>query len=359
MLKIAVVGLGWAGTRHVQAIRELAQAAPATPLQVVALVDADPDHLRAKATELNVAQTKTDYAALLADPAIDAVSLCTPHSLHAPMAIAAAEAGKQVLVEKPMALTVSDATRMLDAAAANGVKLFVAENAAYTPQARFLRKIVTTGESLGALTAASFQGGFRAPDFGYPGRRSWLTRPEQGGTGTWMLHGIHSVAQLRYIFGATFGEIETVYLREHKTASFQRVELEGTMSGLLTLSSGLSIAILQTSESKLRGDLGGYLLHGERGSIRATAAGYRLFATDDTEVLPALTPYPESELSSYALEMQAFADFVAGTSASPAWSGPTTGESERRSLAVVQAGYESAATGQAIDLQTRFGEVYA
>lgn len=343
MLHIAVVGLGWAGTRHIEAIRELNEK-----LTVTTLVDNDAEHLQAKAAELNVSQTETDYATVLADPSIDAVSICTPHPLHASMAIAAAQAGKHILVEKPMALTVDEATSMIDAAEANGVKLYVAENASYTPQAHFLRAVVQSGSPIGALTAAAYSGGFRAPNFGYPGRRAWLTTVEEGGTGTWMLHGIHSVAQLRYIFG----EVTTVHLHEHKAPSFERTDLEGTMSGLLTLESGLAVSILQTSESKMYGDLGGYVIHGESGSIRAGAEGYRLFNADSGDTLPDLQSYPATPLSDYAQEMAAFADYINGTA-----TGPTTGYSERRSLAVVQAGYESAASGQVIALRERFGDL--
>ncbi len=67
------------------------------------------------------------------------------------MAVEAAEAGKHVLVEKPMAMTVDEATRML-AAAANAVELYVAESASYSAQAKFLRELVTEGRYIGELT---------------------------------------------------------------------------------------------------------------------------------------------------------------------------------------------------------------
>ena len=214
--------------------------------------------------------------------------------------------------------------------------------------ARFLRQVIQSKEPIGQLTSASVQAGFRAPDFGYPGRRAWLTKPDEGGTGTWMLHGIHTVAQMRYIFG----EFAIIYMQEHKTDSFVRTDLEGTMSGLLTLQCGPTVALLQTSESKLYGDLSGYTLHGEKGSIRATAAGYTLFNAE-TGNEGDQQPYPASPLSEYALEMAAFADTVTGVTV-----GPTTGISERRSLALVQAGYESATSGQPVHLSERFGEHY-
>ncbi|MFH1084151.1 MAG: Gfo/Idh/MocA family oxidoreductase, partial [Chloroflexota bacterium] len=285
--------------------------------------------------------------AALADPDIDAVSICTPHPLHAPMAIAAAQAGKHVLVEKPMATTVDEATAMLAAARANRVTLYVAENAAYTPMARRLRQLVASGECIGELTHASYASGFRAPDFGYPGRRGWLTMPAEGGTGTWMLHGIHSMAQLRYILG----EVRAVYMQEHKASSFRRREIEGTMSGLLTLESGVSVAVLQTSETRLRGDLRGYVLYGDAGIVRGLDEGYQAYDADGSAA-GGLVPYGPEEPSAYALELEAFADAVAGVAP-----GPTDGLSERRSLAVVQAGYESAQTGRAIVLRERFGEI--
>ncbi|MCB0105881.1 MAG: Gfo/Idh/MocA family oxidoreductase [Caldilineaceae bacterium] len=330
MIRVAIVGLGWAGQRQLEAAGELGRK-----IAVTCLVDPDGDHLQGVTAPAGT-ERLTDYSAALADPKIDAVSICTPHNHHAPMAVAAAEAGKHVLVEKPMALTVAEADQMLAAAAANNVQLYVAENASYTPRARFLRTVVTEERLIGPLTAAAVTAGFRAPNFGYPGRRAWLTDPAHGGTGTWMLHGVHTVAELRYILG----EVKTVYLCEHKTASFERRDLEGTMSGLLTLHNGLAVSILQSSETKFYGDSGGYTLYGETGILRGGQEGYRLFNGEADYLTAPFVPYPTQPLSSYALELEAFADYISGAAI-----GPTTGASERQSLAIVQAGYESVASG--------------
>ena len=79
MLRTAIIGVGWAGTRHVQAIRELGRK-----VSIECLVDSDPDFLAAKSKELNVAKTYVDYHDALADPDVDAVSICLPHALHCP-----------------------------------------------------------------------------------------------------------------------------------------------------------------------------------------------------------------------------------------------------------------------------------
>ncbi len=341
MIRVAVVGVGWAGRRQVEASRELGEK-----VVVTCLVDSDEEYLKEQSRELGVAKITTDFEKVLSDPEIDAVSICTPHALHCEQTVAAAEAGKHVLVEKPIAPRVDEATRMIESARKNNVRLYVAENAVYSPMVRWLKQAVENGEYTGEIVSASHLYGFRADTFRYPGRREWLTRPERGGSGTWMLHGIHSTAKVRHVFG----EVETAYIGEYHTESFATPEIEGTVSGVLRMRSGLSVTILQTCESTIPDGWDGFRLYGTRGLLRASTAGFRVYppaasagALDEV--------YPESHLSSYALELEAFADYVAeGTP------GPTTAESERRTLAVVQAGYESMRTGLPVPI-ARFGEL--
>ena len=206
---------------------------------------------------------------------------------------------------------------MIEAAAAAGVKLYVAENASYTAMSRFLREALLSGKHIGEIVSASIVNGFRGVPYGYPGRRAWLSTPENGGTGIWMLQGIHSMAQLRFILG----EVETVYMGEHKTRSFDRSDVEGTMSGLLTMEGGYQVGVIQTCEVSLKGRLAGYTVYGDRGSIVASKDGCELFG-DDVNGGSVRLVYPEPPLSDYALEMDAFADYVLDDI-----EGPTTGRS--------------------------------
>jgi predicted dehydrogenase len=306
------------------------------------LVDPDAAFLVGKAQELGIERTATDLAEVLDDPAIDGVTICSPHPLHCEQAIAAAEAGKHVLVEKPMAMDVDEATRMIDAARAAGVCLYVAESATYQPIAPFLRDVVQSGRWIGELTAARVTAGFRAPAYGYPARRSWLAEPDKGGLGTWTLHGIHTVAQLRYVLG----EVAIVRATQHRAASFERDDVEATVAVDLTLVSGVTVQLLQTAETKIPADLAGYTLFGDQGCLQASGDRARVYTADDAG---RCVDIPAAEAPEHALELAAFAAAVRGTP------GPTDGPSERRSLAVVQAGYESMASGQAIDLAERFG----
>jgi len=355
-LNLAIIGVGWAGKRQLEAIKELGQK-----VNVSCIMDNDADHARSVGEEFGVQNVFTDYDSVLSDPEVNAVSICTPHNLHCPMALEAASAGKHILVEKPMALNVGDATRMIKESEKYGVRLYVAENLVYEPESIFLGDIVKSGKYVGELTFACMVRGFRAEEFGYPGRRAWLAQLDQGGTGTWMLHGIHSMAQLRYIFG----EVRYVYVNTHRARSYKRTDLEGTVSGLLTLESGISVTIVQTSETRLPGNLGGYLINGDQGSVRASKAGYEIFSPDfgktsegdqgigahrASTIGNIIYSYPRNKISSYAKEIDAFVDYVHGFR-----EGPTTGYSERRSLAIVQAGYESAENRRPVDLKSRFG----
>ncbi len=341
-VRLAIVGVGWAGLRHSQAVAELRTVGE--PVVVDCFVEPDKERLAEIAAEHDVTKSYTSLDDALSDPNVDAVDIATPHALHEPMTIQSLEAGKHVIVEKPMAMNVDEASRMVAAAEANGMKLFVGENHSYEPYIEFLREVVTSGTPIGDVTTASVVTGFRPKGrYEYAGRRAWLAEPELGGTGTWMLHGIHTMAGVRRVFG----EVARIYVQEHKTESFERRDMEGTMSALLTMDSGLNVSVVQSPETRFRGNSGGYLIHGELGSVRATASNYEIIAEDEDE---APRPYPKSSLSSYALEFKAFADYIGGDK-----SVATTGYSERRTLAVIQAGIESVALGRVIDVRERFG----
>jgi predicted dehydrogenase len=337
---MAIVGAGWAGRRQAEAVAELG-----TRIEIACLVDTDPGQLRTTAADLGVDRIEERFDRVLADSTVDAVSICTPHRSHATLAIAAAKAGKHVLVEKPMAWTVAEATAMLEAADAAGVRLMVAENQVYEPATRRLAEIVASGEGIGHLAFAAVVDGYRARDPHYDGRRDWLTRPEAGGTGTWMLQGIHTMARTRYIFG----DIESIYVREHRTPSFLRPDIEATMSALLVLEAGPSVWLVQTPEVDLPSRTT-VELFGDEGMVRADLSGYEVGAGRNTA--PHRIEFGLDAVSSYALELQAFADDIWGHR--PA---PTSGRSERRTLAVIEAGSESTRTGQPVTIGDRYPDI--
>src|SRR5262245_54973759 len=118
-LSFGLVGAGWIGSFHAAT---LAERLPGVRLDAVA--DPVPD----AAARLKAPKAYRDPLELMADPAIDAVAICSPAATHADLVVAAAQAGKHVFCEKPMALTLADADRAIEAALLAGVALQVGFN---------------------------------------------------------------------------------------------------------------------------------------------------------------------------------------------------------------------------------------
>jgi len=120
--------------------------------EVVAIASRDHERATAVAGELGIPRAHASYEALLADPEVDAVYIPLPNHLHAEWAIAAARAGKHVLCEKPLALTVADAQRMVAACRAEGVHLMEAFMYRLHPSWVAVRDLVASGR-IGRLVA--------------------------------------------------------------------------------------------------------------------------------------------------------------------------------------------------------------
>jgi predicted dehydrogenase len=97
-LKIGVVGLGFIGPAHIEGIRRQG-------VEVRGIAEFTPELAREKASELNIPVAYTSYEAMLADPEIDVVHVCSPNFLHFPQAKLALQAGKHVVCEKPLTIT--------------------------------------------------------------------------------------------------------------------------------------------------------------------------------------------------------------------------------------------------------------
>ena len=144
MLRAAVIGVGFVGPHHVDAIRRTGYA------DVVALGGTDERQLSLRAAALGVARATRDVASILADPAIDVVHICTPNASHVELAGAALEAGKHVVVEKPVALDSPSAEDLIALAAARRRHAMVAFTYRGYPMVRRAKDLVRDGE-LGSL----------------------------------------------------------------------------------------------------------------------------------------------------------------------------------------------------------------
>src|SRR5215211_2367183 len=153
-MRFAVIGINGQGRAHLRGLKETPEA------ELVAVCDVNEAAARARGEEYGVPWV-TSYEDLLKREDVDAVTLALPHYLHCPVAIAALEAGKHVVTEKPMAISVAECDRMIAAAERAGRLLPVSHQGRANPASPFLRDLIQ-GETLGRLVrVVSLSGGTR------------------------------------------------------------------------------------------------------------------------------------------------------------------------------------------------------
>ena len=147
-IRIGVIGLGWFGEIHCDAIVGVPN------LELAALCTRRPERLAEMATKFGVSKTYSDYRDMLADPAIDAVSIVTMWDQHTEPAVAALKAGKHVFLEKPMASTMADCATIIAAAkSAKGV-LQIGHICRFNPRYRMAKQAIEEGR-IGRIVAMS------------------------------------------------------------------------------------------------------------------------------------------------------------------------------------------------------------
>ena len=140
-VRIGIIGTGGISAKHIGELLRCENA------QITALCDIDGDALDRRARMAGVPSHKcyTDYRALIADPEVDAVEICTPNCLHAEMARAALAAGKPVNIEKPLAMNVNEALSVLEAEKASGVFGMTCFSYRFMPAVRYAKHLVDAG----------------------------------------------------------------------------------------------------------------------------------------------------------------------------------------------------------------------
>lgn len=181
MIDAAIVGLGRWGQNHVNSVQGKSER-----LRFVRGMVRHPGAVSDFAAKHGL-QLTDDYAALLADPLIQAIVLATPNSLHADQVVAAARAGKAVFCEKPLALTRADAERAVQACRVAGVVLGVGQDKRFWPSMRELKRVVESGELGKVLHVEGHFSNDNARKFAY----SWRESPDEAPAGSMTSTGIH------------------------------------------------------------------------------------------------------------------------------------------------------------------------
>src|SRR4051812_33008804 len=200
-VKVAVIGCGAIGQR-----RHIPEAAANMDVKLVALVDIKKDRVEEFAKKYQT-DAYTDYKDMLKKAEVDAVVVGTPNAVHATQAIDALNAGKHVLVEKPMATTREEAKAMLKAAEKNKRFLMVGQNQRLMPPHAKAKEIMESGRLGKVLT---FQTTFKHPGpdgWSVDGAKSWFFKKPEAIMGVTGDLGVHKADLMRYLLGQEFDQV--------------------------------------------------------------------------------------------------------------------------------------------------------
>jgi predicted dehydrogenase len=189
MLKIGVIGVGSISEYHIKPYMKNPEA------EVVALCDLNEERLKTKGQEFGAEHLYTDYRELLKNDEIDAVSICTWNNSHAEIAVAALEAGKHVLVEKPLSITVEEAVAVQKAAEKSNKVAQVGFVRRFGDNTKILKRFLDAGD-LGELYYAKASILRR---LGNPG--GWFSDRERSGGGPLIDLGVHVIDLCWYLMG--------------------------------------------------------------------------------------------------------------------------------------------------------------
>ena len=276
-LGVAIVGsTGVIGQTHLDAINEIDNC------KLVGVTARRQELVRQQASELKVLY----FASLdevFEDPDVDAIIIATPHPSHLDIALRAFQSGKHVLVEKPMAVTPSEADAMVDAARQSGKKLGVLFNNRFRADVKKLRELLLDG-TLGDIYHASLVTAMlRTQD--YFDRLEWRGTWEQEGGGVLINQGIHHLDLFQWLVGMPRSVVSVSKTYKHK------IEVEDYVSAIFEYDSGMAATVhcntLQApgqQRIEIWGERAGVVLEGRNLTVQRLETPVQQFIDSDKTV---------------------------------------------------------------------------
>lgn len=269
-LGVAVLGTAFMGRAHSSAWRNVGAVfhdVPAVAMRV--LCGSDEGRTRAAADALGWADASTDWRSVVERDDIDIVDVCTPGHLHAEMAIAALEAGKHVLVEKPLALDAAEAERMVAAAERAPGLAMLGFNYRRVPALALARALIAEGRigAVRSIRAAYLQDWLVDPE----APMTWRLRAETAGSGALGDLGSHVIDQVRALTGdevvGVRGALRTFQTERPGPSGPERVSVDDAAWALLELAGGATASLEVSRVAAGRKNALELEVHGTDGAI--------------------------------------------------------------------------------------------
>lgn len=312
-MNLGIIGVGWPGLQHAKAIKETAAAV------LHSCADSNRERLEEFQQEFQPGRAFAGYDELVADRELDGVVICLPNFLHFPASLAALQAGKHVLCEKPPTLSAAEMAVLRDTAAQRGLIYYFSRQFRFTPAIRRAREIIAEGR-LGKIYRA------RATwvrSRGIPaGVGLWFTDKRRSGGGALIDIGVHALDTAWYLMGTprpvsisakvfrNFAHFvqAPIFDVEDEAHAFIRfaddsiVELETSWAANLTDDTPVGPAWVGRESNNC-------VLFGTKGTIRLKPLSLFEDRNGKLETVPI---EPRSEENSFALQMQNFVDAIGG-----------------------------------------------
>jgi len=252
-LKVGIIGVGGIAQNHYEGYK-------AIDAEIVAVSDINEATLKSRKEQWSAAHDYTDYKALLANPDVEAVSICTPNAYHAPIAIDAAKAGKHVLCEKPISMSIDEAEEMIAIAKEYDVVLQIGHHLRSANAPQQAKRILDSG-ALGDVTFVRLR---QAHDWGGDSevRGVFGSKAHQGG-GTMLDNGCHMMDLARYFAG----DVAEIFAHI-ATTKFAGIDVEDTSHASLRFESG-ALGSVENAWTAT-GWEEGFWVYGTQGSLEFT-----------------------------------------------------------------------------------------
>ncbi|MFC7375751.1 Gfo/Idh/MocA family protein [Brachybacterium sp. GCM10030268] len=327
-VRIGLIGAGGIANAHIAGYATIPER-----VKITAIADAVPETL-AKRVEETGARAYTDFTELVKDPEVDAVDICLPHHLHKAAIVAAAEAGKHILCEKPLCLSADEAAEVRAAVEKAGVTLMCAHNQLFMPAVAKAKEVIDSG-ALGDVyevrTTDSFFNNFD------PSTMGWRAKAATSGGGEYIDTGYHPTYLLMHFAGAK--PVKAFAMMSTHRLKF--MEDEDSAQILVRFDNG-SVGQLVTSWAyDAAPGTDRFSVVGEKGSLSSdgTTLRVKIRGEDEEQV------FEHEAVNTFAAEI---ADFVECLETGRR---PLNTEAEGIAvLGIILAAYESARTGEAVDV---------